>query len=319
MSESQKVLFFTGVCVAALCVTGGCETVKGAMDSANRGVKAIEMKSDKDGLPTKHEVERVTSANFDLSLVPRLELASRQNDLPDKADFPFTLSGRAKADRLVPPPTTSIPVGNYFRVHIQDISQITSEQTNPEWCWAACVEMALREQGYRSQGEKTMQASIAEQFRGESSDQTGNFALILRALRPDKASALKGRMFTPVLAGSSADMIVHRLSRGELVIAGLKSDPNAGGGGHAVVVTSCTFSIRKRSAWRQFTDATRTERRTEDEIDMDVKCALYSVDYFDPWPGEGLKSMSAEFLNDRVQFLASWGYAGNQIDEFLRR
>lgn len=310
------------VCAIALAVLGlcGCETVTRNVESAmswmNRKVTGLQMKQDKDGLPTKAEVTRVLSGNQELALVPTIRCVEDEANLSATAEAPYEVSNRATIAKG--PNGSTAPAGNSFSIELSGFDRVESEQKNAEWCWAACVEMALKQQ--RVSIKPSTQQDIAATYRAESTDQTGNYALILRALRPDYQNALSGKMFVPtVLVPPTADMIVHRLGQGEAVIAGIGADPNApAGGGHAVVIIGCTFSVRERSSWGEFVDRTRDGAQLDYHKDTDNRVALHSVTYFDPWPGDGEKTISAKELNERIIFLASHGYAAHVIQNTLK-
>ncbi len=298
----------------------GCQTisrnVESAMNWMNGKVSTLQMKQDKDGLPPKQEVQRVLSGNQELAIVPDLLCSAKEPALPPNAEAPYPVASAATLIRR--PDVDGLPAGNSFGVAITNPQKVASVQANAQWCWAACVEMALKAQ--RVSIVPSDQKGIAEKYRAESVDQSGNYALILRALRPDMQTALQGKIFVPlIIVPPSSDMIVHRLSRGEVVIAGIGADPDVpDGGGHAVAIIGCTFAVRDRSGWRQFTDAVNVGQQPDHMKDTETRIALHSVTYFDPWPGAGIQTISAESLNERILFLGSYGYAGDVIQRFLK-
>ncbi|MBK6940353.1 MAG: hypothetical protein IPH13_09130 [Planctomycetes bacterium] len=151
--------------------------------------------------------------------------ASSPNSSDDDAE-PIATSGRGCCEKLSP---------NHFRVYCEGFEAYRVKQLNPDWCWAACVEMLQRYEGV-----ETSQEQIVLSRKNGDDDARGTEGDMVLALHPDLAEEFRNqnRITLDAFPAVSIDL-VEELSRGHPVIMGLKTEF----GDHTCVVHAAEYSI----------------------------------------------------------------------------
>lgn len=133
-----------------------------------------------------------------------------------------------------------------------DQRRVFAEQSNPQWCWAACAQMVNAFHNiriFKNKGHDKIdatQADLAGYFNGSRSEQSADYITIMRAIRPDCESKIdQGKVSGAALSliGMTSDRLVASITKDRSpAIVGLDFD----GYLHACVVTGVTYSVRDR-------------------------------------------------------------------------
>lgn len=183
-----------------------------------------------------------------------------------------------------------------FRVIASQFDSVQAEQETEQWCWAACAQMILKYHGRPD----VSQAELARYFRGSEENQTADLAAIMRSMCPELENYFQNNLFTlnAVPKFFTSDRMIEDLSQGEPCVVGLNDEQ---GNGHACVVFEAAYS-RLKTSWF---DDSRRDQRTGKLPWTVAQYGLIEVRYFDPWKGEGIKTISGPDFKKRVAFIMS--------------
>lgn len=275
------------------------------------------------------------SYSLKITVLPPVVITNEGNALAESAS-PLPAAGEA---------TVSTLEANKFSVDLKNMEKNFAEQKEQQWCWAACAQMVLARHrisvpGVDVRKGDSIQKALANYYKGKSEDQTANLTTIMRAMNPD----LERTIFNNIasvgmsLRGMHSDRMIEELTAGNPVVIGMTED----GAGHACVVIGAKYCKVRRGALVEALDSVgnaakalggsnnqsnnsnvnnkssgnnnnnnnnssqgASKTRSIDELTGDGDYAIQDITIFDPWPGEGVKTISAAKLKATCDFIMS--------------
>ncbi len=231
---------------------------------------------------------------------PSLERVPDADSLAQYAEPPRG-RGRGSVERLG---------DNRFRAACPDFAAAATEQKDADLCWAACVESIEKYVLHRGRDQR----AIAEEAGWVKDSRGADPTTIMLALNPSMQRAWTSRGAHQFkLAYPSSDRLIDAIASGNPVVVGM-SEP--GGGGHVWVAHAVTFAAKKKDRLLGVIPIS-LPRLTTTRGAQDCEWSIESIELFNPTPGHGTETMTADQVNERLDFFFDQGLARELLQEAM--